>query len=72
MCKKLDDMLRWNVLEGYPSGWRGRFAKSLDWRKLVREFESLTLRQKMPKDGRFLLQYYNDSYGIIVVWQKRH
>ena|GEM_PF-3721777 len=31
--------------EGYPSGLRGWFAKSLDWGDLVREFESPLLRQ---------------------------
>ncbi len=31
--------------EGYPSGLRGRFAKSLVGRKFQRGFESLLLRQ---------------------------
>ena len=31
--------------EEYPSGWRGRFAKSLVWGDLQREFESPILRQ---------------------------
>ena len=31
--------------EGYPSGLRGWFAKSLVWRDLEREFESPLLRQ---------------------------
>jgi hypothetical protein len=31
--------------EGYPSGLRGWFAKSLVWGNLEREFESLLLRQ---------------------------
>ena len=32
-------------VEGYPSGLRGRFAKSLVWGDLEREFESPLLRQ---------------------------
>ena len=32
--------------EGYPSGLRGWFAKSLVWGDLEREFESPLLRQK--------------------------
>ena len=32
--------------EGYPSGLRGWFAKSLVWGNLEREFESPLLRQK--------------------------
>ena len=32
--------------EGYPSGLRGWFAKSLVWGNLEREFESLLLRQE--------------------------
>ena len=40
------DHVREPYTEGYPSGLRGRFAKSLDWRDLVREFESPLLRQK--------------------------
>lgn len=32
------------VMESYPSGSRGRFAKPLDRRKTVHEFESHTFR----------------------------
>lgn len=40
--------------EGYPSGLRGWFAKSLVWGDLEREFESPLLRQfKERPFGRF-------------------
>jgi hypothetical protein len=38
--------------EGYPSGLRGWFAKSLVWRDLEREFESPLLRQIKNRDIR--------------------
>jgi hypothetical protein len=43
--------------EGYPSGLRGWFAKSLVWGNLEREFESLLLRQRNTLNdvGVFLL-----------------
>ncbi len=42
--------------EGYPSGLRGWFAKSLVRRDLEREFESPLLRQiKMIRKGHFYL-----------------
>ena len=37
-------------MEGYPSGLRGWFAKSLVWGDLEREFESPLLRQNKNRD----------------------
>lgn len=44
-------------LEGYPSGSRGRFAKSLEGSNLLRGFESLLLRQikRSSLSGSFYL-----------------
>ena len=47
-----------NSLEGYPSGWRGRFAKSLVWGNLEREFESPTLRQEYKNDYACIVYFY--------------
>ena len=41
------------ILEIYPSGWRGRFAKPLGLRKWPRGFKSLNLRQKTADKAVF-------------------
>ncbi len=46
--------------EGYPSGLRGWFAKSLVWGDLEREFESPLLRQE-KRTTIWSLFFLNDA-----------
>ena len=76
--------IKTTVMEIYPSGWRGRFAKPLGLRKWPRGFKSLNLRQKnetqyvslifcMEKDlKRYLIerQVSRIDYKDVVVYYK--
>ena len=55
------------VTEGYPSGLRGRFAKSLVWGNLEQEFESLLLRQdkNTTMNGRIFILLGRQRFGFL-------
>lgn len=57
-------------MEEYPSGWRGRFAKSLGWRNLAREFESPLLRQtyRHRMRGVFFVNVLEDVLFATANW----